>query len=97
MFQLRYRLSMFDRIENIEKYKPGGLHPVSIGDVFANGRYKVLHKLGSGGSSTVWLARDSASETLVALKVLSADKSSKPKDEIAELSVSLKLDALIAS
>jgi serine/threonine-protein kinase SRPK3 len=88
---------MFDLIENIEKYKPGGLHPVSIGDVFANGRYKVLHKLGSGGSSTVWLARDSASETLVALKVLSADKSSKPKDEIAELSISLKLDALIAS
>jgi len=34
---------------------------------------------------------------LVALKVLSAAGSPKPKDEIAELSISLKLDALIAS
>ena len=70
---------------------------MSIGDAFANGRYQVLHKLGFGGSSTVWLARDSTSKTLVALKVLSADKSAKPKDEIPELSISLKLDALIAS
>ena len=70
---------------------------MSIGDDFANGRYKVLHKLGFGGSSTVSLARDSASKTLVALKVLSANESSKPKDEIAELSISPKLDALIAS
>jgi serine/threonine-protein kinase SRPK3 len=70
---------------------------VSIGDVFADGRYKVLHKLGFGGSSTIWLARDSVSGTLVALKVLAAFKSTKPKDEIEELIIFRKLDSLIAS
>ena len=75
---------------------------MSIGDVFANGRYKVLHKLGYGASSTVWLARDqrpesSGSDTLVALRVLSADKSSKPKDEIPDLVVPSKLDSLASA
>ncbi len=51
--------------------------------LFADGRYKVLHKF--GGSSTIWLARDSVSGILVALKVLSANKSTKPKDEIVTL------------
>jgi serine/threonine-protein kinase SRPK3 len=96
MFQ-QCRPSGFDFIENINLYRSGGLHPVSIGDVFAGGRYKVLHKLGFGGSSTIWLARDSVSGILVALKVLAANTSTKPKDEIEELVVSQKLDALIAS
>ena len=51
----QYRMSGLDNIENVEMYRPGGFHPVSIGDVFANGRYKVLHKLGRGSSSIVWL------------------------------------------
>ena len=92
MFQRRYKLSNLDSIEDVELYRPGGLHPVSIGDVFANSRYKVLHKLGYGGSSTVWLVRDqrprsSASDTLVALKILSAAQSSRPKGEIADIVV----------
>ena len=76
---------------------------MSIGDVFARGRYKVLHKLGYGGSSTVWLARDQgpqgqspASGPLVALKVISAIESSRRKDEVAELAVPFKLDAFIS-
>lgn len=44
--------------ERIDKYRPGGYHPVSIEDTFSNGRYKVYNKLGHGGSSTVWLALD---------------------------------------
>ena len=70
---------------------------MSIGDVFADGRYKVLHKLGFGGSSTIWLARDSVSGMLVALKILAAFKSTEPKDEIEELVISRKLDTLISS
>lgn len=44
--------------EWIEDYHPGGYHPVHLGDVFHDGRYKILRKLGDGAFSTVWLARD---------------------------------------
>lgn len=41
------------------RYRPGGYHPVVIGDTLKAGRYKIYHKLGYGGFSTVWVARDS--------------------------------------
>lgn len=44
--------------EWVEDYRPGGYHPVHLGDVFNNGRYKVIRKLGEGSYSTVWLAHD---------------------------------------
>ncbi len=44
--------------EDFYRYCPGGYHPVRIGDVFNNAKYKVLRKLGYGVYSTVWLARD---------------------------------------
>ena len=44
--------------EKFSKYSPGGVHPGCIGDVFKRGQYKIHHKLGWGGFSTVWLARD---------------------------------------
>ncbi|TDL22816.1 kinase-like protein [Rickenella mellea] len=79
--QTRYRYPSLDDVENLENYRPGGFHPVSIGDLFAGGRYKVLHKLGNGGSSTVWLAQDQHRReqlrSLVTLKVMSAEESSK--------------------
>ncbi|KAJ8127478.1 hypothetical protein O1611_g6159 [Lasiodiplodia mahajangana] len=59
--------------ESLARYCPGGYHPVKIGDVFANGRYTVLCKLGYGGYSTVWLAFDSGAKRHVALKILTAD------------------------
>ncbi|ETR96750.1 kinase-like protein [Trichoderma reesei RUT C-30] len=57
-------------------YRPGGFHPVYIGDIF-NDRWKVLNKIGYGRYSTVWLVRDlqacdDVSEQFRALKVLSA-------------------------
>src|SRR5215471_12673337 len=45
--------------EWIEEYRPGGYHPVELGDVFEN-KYKVVRKLGYGSYSTVWLARDTS-------------------------------------
>ena len=45
--------------ENVLNYRPGGYHPVVLGDTLKDGRYKIHHKLGYGGFSTVWVARDS--------------------------------------
>ena len=42
--------------EWVEDYRPGGYHPVVLGDVF--NQYKVIRKLGEGSYSTVWLAHD---------------------------------------
>ncbi|KKZ67473.1 hypothetical protein EMCG_06849 [[Emmonsia] crescens] len=44
--------------EPLHRYRQGGYHPVILGEYLNAGRYKVLHKLGWGGYSTVWAARD---------------------------------------
>ncbi|OTA59110.1 kinase-like protein [Hypoxylon sp. EC38] len=48
-------------IEDVQKYVVGGYHPVNIGDWLGteDKRYKIIHKLGSGGFSTVWWAQSS--------------------------------------
>ncbi|KAK1812518.1 hypothetical protein LTR12_013104 [Friedmanniomyces endolithicus] len=61
-----------DTVEDIEEYRPGGYHPVHLGDTLG-GRYRILHKLGSGGLSTTWLARDTVGECYNALKILKAE------------------------
>ena len=43
--------------EDRNLYRPGGFHPVHLGDIF-HYRYEVLRKLGYGGYSTVWLVKD---------------------------------------
>ncbi|KAI1487280.1 kinase-like protein [Biscogniauxia mediterranea] len=63
--------------EGTYAYRPGGFHPVYIGDVFKD-RYKVLNKIGYGVYSTVWLVRDLAAKSenepeFRALKILSAE------------------------
>lgn len=44
--------------ENFVDYRTGGFHPVALGDTLKDGRYNIRHKLGYGGFSTVWAARD---------------------------------------
>ncbi|KII89566.1 hypothetical protein PLICRDRAFT_160911 [Plicaturopsis crispa FD-325 SS-3] len=56
--------------EDWEDYVKGGYHPVHIGDVFSDGRYTVVRKLGWGHFSTVWLAKDAKMNRHVALKVV---------------------------
>ena len=61
-------------IEDINNYKKGGYHYVSIGDVF-NERYTIEKKLGWGEYSTVWMASDKEVSDnhpfkLVALKII---------------------------
>ena len=44
--------------ENLDEYEPGGYHPIHLGDRLKDGRYEIVHKLGYGSFSTVWLAKD---------------------------------------
>ena len=42
--------------EPVESYKPGGFHPVTVGDAIGP-NYRIVRKLGWGAYSTVWLVR----------------------------------------
>ncbi|KNZ73335.1 Serine/threonine-protein kinase SRPK1, partial [Termitomyces sp. J132] len=65
-----------DDVEDLEQYSPGGYHPVHIDDVL-NGRYCIVHKLGFGSYSTVWLARDQQQNRFVAMKFTIASASAE--------------------
>lgn len=72
-------------LENIQTYNPGGNHPVLLGDHLGPiGRYRVIHKLGSGGFANVWLCRDrnSSFPKYIALKVLMARASTRDCREL---------------
>lgn len=70
LHQLTYQPQ--EEVENLERYRAGGYHPVNLGDTFSNDRYRIIHKLGWGSYSTVWLARDSVMDRYVALKIIAA-------------------------
>lgn len=57
-----------DEVERLDLYEPGGYHPVLIDDVLHN-RYRIVDKLGFGGYSTIWLARDEIAKRYVAVKI----------------------------
>lgn len=66
----------YDDLEDPELYRVDGYHPVHLHDYLGdNNRYKVVHKLGSGRLSIVWLCRDLEKSASVALKVLIAGAS----------------------
>eukprot|EP00796_Vickermania_ingenoplastis_P005498 gene5498-3969_t len=65
--------------EKQSEYRKGGYHRVQIGEIYAN-RYRVLHKLGWGYFSTVWLVWDYAEERFQAMKV---QKSAKEYNDAA--------------
>lgn len=62
----------FPGVENLNRYRPGGNHPAHLNDTFANGRYTIVHKLGFGTFSTVWLVRDGTTGKYLSLKILTA-------------------------
>lgn len=97
--QDKYHSSDLDTVHDIEQeekedpadYRPGGYHPVSIGDRFPSSteRYVVQAKLGWGHFSTVWLALDTIKTRYVALKVVKSASNYREaaEDEIRLLEV----------
>lgn len=57
-----------DGAEPLASYCAGGAHPVHLDEHYPSstcnggreGRYRIIHKLGDGHFSTVWLAQDSS-------------------------------------
>jgi serine/threonine-protein kinase SRPK3 len=90
-----YEESCLDGVEDIERYQTGGFHPIAPAHVIGGDRYRIVHKLGAGGISTVWLARDltarddkdSALGRLVCLKVLRADQSPTHCEDAADVAI----------
>ncbi|KAJ5046634.1 uncharacterized protein L3040_003872 [Drepanopeziza brunnea f. sp. 'multigermtubi'] len=84
-----YSISKFEKVKDVEYYTKDGFHPMSIGDNFKDGKYRIVHKLRNEAFATVWLARDIEEERYVAIKIALADFSKKFSD------VSLKIFGLI--
>lgn len=67
------RFAFIEDGEPPERYRPGGYHPLSIGDVLHQ-RYRIVHKLGFGSYSTIWLAKDVQQlDRCVAIKIKTAE------------------------
>ncbi|KAL9107883.1 MAG: hypothetical protein Q9227_007301 [Pyrenula ochraceoflavens] len=66
--------------EDIEDYREGGYHPVHLGDILHNDRYRIIHKLGFGSYATVWAARDQRLERNVAIKIMVSELHQKSKE-----------------
>ncbi|KAL3496310.1 hypothetical protein BJX62DRAFT_232422 [Aspergillus germanicus] len=74
-------------VECLEGYRPGGYHPVMVSDTLHD-RYHIVDKLGSGGYSTVWLARNDKLGRYVTLKVCIADAPPRETKVLKALSAS---------
>ncbi|KAI0186064.1 kinase-like domain-containing protein [Xylaria flabelliformis] len=80
--QLYYEPRDIGDIEDVEDYRPGGLHPVDMFDTLLDDRFEVCHKLGSGGMATVWLCYEKAVKKWKAIKINTADRSNEDSPEI---------------
>lgn len=63
---------VYDECESIGGYQSEGYHPVHLYYEYSDNHYQIIYKLGSGSSSTVWLARDRLQNQFVALKIIVA-------------------------
>ncbi|PKY04968.1 kinase-like protein [Aspergillus campestris IBT 28561] len=77
----RFQYMPIEYVEDLDRYCPGGYHPLQVGDTLDNGQYKLVDKLGYGGYSTTWLARDlKKKDRYVAVKVITADASASTSE-----------------
>ncbi|KAG5961386.1 hypothetical protein E4U56_003912 [Claviceps arundinis] len=84
-----------EEIEDIRGYRYGHYHPVHIDDRLKE-RYRVVHKLGSGTFSTVWLAVDEKTTKHVAIKVGTTDASRSEIDIVSQMTQSPAMENLRA-
>ena len=81
-------------VERLECYQPGGYHPTRIGDCL-HGRYRIVHKLGHGAYSTIWLARDDHLSTFFAIKIGMADSSRHEVDVLSRINATSPVPLLL--
>ncbi|KAI1206514.1 kinase-like domain-containing protein [Annulohypoxylon truncatum] len=75
-------------LEERERYRPGGYHPIHFNDYLdPDNRFKVVHKLGWGVSSTVWLCYDERCRDYMSIKVMTAAESVEECPELRILKV----------
>ncbi|KAJ6159608.1 hypothetical protein N7497_004145 [Penicillium chrysogenum] len=65
-----YQNNLIYTQEELSEYKPGGYHPVTLGDTFNNGRYEVHHKQNQWVSLKIMAANASESGELGNLRLL---------------------------
>ncbi|KAK1975175.1 kinase-like domain-containing protein [Colletotrichum cereale] len=71
-------------VERLSDYRLGGYHPIQIDDRLHK-RYRIVHKLGHGTFSTVWLALDKRTSNYVAVKVGTADADTQEVKILSQL------------
>lgn len=81
-------------LEPLAWYQIGGFHPTYIGDYLGD-RFRVVHKLGHGTSSTVWLCLDEHKKRWRAVKILQASHSretTRPEHNAESMAMELLSD-----
>ncbi|KAF2012310.1 kinase-like protein [Aaosphaeria arxii CBS 175.79] len=76
----KYRCKVPAPAEDLKYYVQGLFHPVYIGEVYKEGRYRIEQKLAFSSTCTIWGARDLHTNKFVALKVLATNKSQDSKE-----------------
>lgn len=91
-----YDLDDCQILEDFEQYRPGGHHPVVLGDFLGeDNRFQVWHKMGQGTYGLVWLCRDLAEGKFFAVKVL-RDDLSKHADKLPDFNIGKLLGGVSA-
>lgn len=86
-----FEYQFIEGVESLERYRHGGYHPVQIGEVLRD-RCRVIHKLGHGTYSTIWLARDEKQAAYVAIKIGTGDSSPREAGILNALQHGLRID-----
>ena len=76
---------LVEDVERLEYYRAGGYHPIQIGHRLHE-RYRIVHKLGYGSFSTIWLVQDEQLSKYVAVKICTTDAIQHEVDTLSRLS-----------